>query len=118
MKKEFYDLVYHGYEWENDSIKRQAEFRKLVKNNFHDLEIKDAFDGIKGYRTELYADVGFDRKLYFSFLLAFGFSSASLSLQLLKMRGNKSEDNYFPSESEFLEILRERWPEQLKEEYR
>ena len=26
MKKEFYDLVYHGYGWENDSIKRQSEF--------------------------------------------------------------------------------------------
>lgn len=118
MEKRFYDLVYHGYEWDNGSINEQEDFRKLVKNNFPDVEMEDAYDYIKGYRTELYANADFDKKVYFSFLLAFGFSGGSLDFQLLKMGVSKSEENYLPSESELLEILRERWPEQLKEEYR
>lgn len=111
MGNKYYDLVYHVYEWEEYSKGSQKEFRELVKKNFPGIKMEDAYDHIKGYRTAIYADENFDVNVYYSFLLAFGFSGCSLSF----LWPDKKE---IPSQEEVIKIIRERWPECLKEEYR
>ena len=111
MGEKYYDLIYHGYEWDNASFENQREFRELVKKNFPEIKMKDAYDPIKGYRTAIYADENFDPNVYYSFLLAFGFSGDSFSFLI-------SDKKEMPSQEEVIKIIRERWPECLKEEYR
>lgn len=107
----YIDLVYHGYEWDEDSVKYQNEFRELIKKNFPEITMEDAYDSIKGYRTCVYAPESFDMDVYVSFLLAFGFSDQSFCFLC-------SDKDKLPSEQKIIDILRERWPEALKEEYR
>lgn len=111
MSNSFYDVVYHGYEFENGSINHQNKFRDLIKKNFPNVKIEDAYDYIKGYRTAIYGDERFDANVYYSFLLAYGFSGCSLSFQLV-------DKDKLPSKNEIIKIIRERWTECLKEEYR
>lgn len=111
MENRYIDLVYHGYEWEPESYSNQEEFRELLKKNFPEVKIEDAYDCIKGYRTAVYADEKFDINIYHAFLLAHGLSNCSFNFLT-----TKKED--LPSEEELIKILRERWPESLKEEYR
>lgn len=111
MENNFYDLVYHGYEFDEDSITNQNEFRDLIKKNFPEVKIEDAYDFIKGYRTAIYADKDFNINVYYSFLLAYAFSNSSISFLLI-------DKDKLPSEEEILKIIREKWPECLKEEYR
>jgi hypothetical protein len=44
------DLMYFGYEWEDDSYPLQEEFIKEVKEEFADVRLEDAYDSIKGFR--------------------------------------------------------------------
>lgn len=111
MNNNFYDIVYHGYEWEENSIKDQEEYRNLMAKYFPEIKIEDAFDDIKGYRTQFYADGNFDKKIYYAFLYAFGFYQCSLSFLMEK-------ESDIPSEEELLSIVKERWNDCLKEEYR
>lgn len=103
------DLVYHGYEWDITSRKYQDEFRKGVETYFPELHIRDSYDEYKGYRTVVECEKDFDEINYFAFIFAFGLENGSMMF-------HSKQEEY--DNGSVLQIIRENWPEQLKEEYR
>lgn len=77
------DLVYFGYEWEDDSRKLEKEFIEEVSTAFPDAKLEDAYDGIKGYRRSVFIE-GEKEEDYLVFIIAHGWYNCSMSLQLMK----------------------------------
>lgn len=77
------DLVYFGYEWEDDSRKLENEFIEEVSTAFPDAKLEDAYDGIKGYRRSVFIEEEKEED-YLVFIIAHGWYNCSMSLQLMK----------------------------------
>lgn len=97
MEKEnnFTDLVYFGYDHYGDEAKEsigyQREFMNDLKEMFPEVEFKDAYDQIKGFRQEVILPEE-KKEDYYSWLIAFGWLEFSLSMQLFSMDPDKKEE--------------------------
>lgn len=76
------DLVYFGYEWDNDSRKLEKEFIEEVGTAFPDAKLEDAYDGIKGYRRSVFIEEEKEED-YLVFILAHGWYNCSMTFQLM-----------------------------------
>lgn len=76
------DLVYFGYEWEDDSRKLEKEFIEEVSTAFPDAKLEDAYDEIKGYRRSVFIEEEKEED-YLMFILAHGWYNCSMSLHLM-----------------------------------
>ena len=82
------DLVYFGYEWEDDSRKLEKEFIEEVSTAFPDAKLEDAYDGIKGYRRSVFIEEEKEED-YLVFIIAHGWYNCSMTLRFMNM--NNSE---------------------------
>lgn len=92
---EYQDLIYFGYEWDANSKKNETDFIKDIKAKFPAVELKDAYDSIKGYRQEVYLEEA-ESDNYWAWLIAHGWLSFSLTGQLMMMNKDQKEklNNY------------------------
>jgi len=85
----YQDLMYFGYAWEKDSKKNENDFISAIKEKFQNVQLKDAYDSIKGYRREVYLEES-ESDNYWAWLIAFGWIELSLTGQLMLMdKGQK-----------------------------
>jgi hypothetical protein len=75
------DLMYFGYEFDENSRTFQSDFIKEIKEFFPNVVLKDAFDDIKGYRQAVILEEP-DKDNYFSFLVGKGWYKLSLTMQI------------------------------------
>jgi dsDNA-binding SOS-regulon protein len=87
---EYQDLIYFGYDSEPESKMYETDFIKEIKEKFPNVELKDAYDSIKGYRREVYLDKP-ESDNYWAWLIAFGWLEFSLKGQLMLMDEEQKE---------------------------
>lgn len=84
------DLMYFGYDWDKESSTCQYDFIKEITEVFPNVVLKDAYDGIKGYRQEVWLDET-EKEKYYAFLIGKGWHQMSMSLQL-GLRSTEEKD--------------------------
>lgn len=91
----FMDLVYFGYDHYRDEAKEsigyQEEFMNDLKERFPEVEFKDAYDQIKGFRQEVILPEE-KKQDYYSWVIAFGWLEFSLTMQLFSMDPDKKDE--------------------------
>ena len=102
------DLMYFGYDYEDDSRGLEIDFKKEVKEKFDSVELKDAYDQIKGYRQEVYLPTELKEE-YNIWLIANGWFKMSMNLQLTMM-GEKEEFR------RLIDLTKIKYPEAFKKE--
>jgi hypothetical protein len=105
------DLMYFGYSFGEDAPeakKNQADFIKEVKEKFPNVELRDAYDEIKGYRQEVHLDDS-ETENYNAFLLGKGWFEMSLTLQIDMMSGEKKDDIM-----RWIDLAKVQYPESFK----
>lgn len=93
------DLLYFGYDHEKESATFQADFITNIKQKFENVELRDAYDGIKGYRQEVFLreDQNDD---YYAWLIGDGWFEMSMTMQLIMLSYKEPDqkakfDKYF-----------------------
>lgn len=99
----YQDLMYFGYEFGDNSKQYEIDFIKEIKERFPNVELKDAYDNIKGYRQEVYLDEA-ENDNYWAWLIAFGWLELSLTGQLMCM--DKEEDKI----NKYLVLAKSQYP--------
>lgn len=115
LKKEavvYTDLLYFGYEYENDSKKFQSDFMDELKQKFETVEFRNAYDSIKGYRQEVYLNEK-DKEHYFVWLIGKGWFDFSMTMQLLMMSPEQDQKAKFKI---YFSLAKQRYPEAFKPE--
>ena len=104
------DLMYFGYEWEDESPKLQAEFIPAIKEKFEDVKLSDAYDSIKGYRQEVcLPDEREDD--YLCWIIGNGWFEMSITMQIMMM-DKKQKDEF----KRIFELTKIQYPESFKKE--
>jgi hypothetical protein len=109
-KMKYQDLMYFGYEWDADSKKNETDFIKEIKDKFPNVELKDAFDSIKGYRQEVYLEET-ENDNYWAWLIAFGWLELSLTGQLMLMDKDQKEKLH-----KYINLAKSQYPQNFKSE--
>jgi hypothetical protein len=104
------DLMYFGYDYENDSAKLQADFINEVKEVFPDVVLNNAYDQFKGYRQEVHLDDSKEDD-YYSFLIGKGWFEMSLTMQLVMRTDERMEDF-----KRWFKLAKKQYPEAFKPE--
>ena len=76
------DLVYFGYEWDNDSLRLEKEFIEQVSKAFPTAKLENAYDDIKGYRRSVFIEEEKEDD-YLTFIFAHGWYECSMALLLM-----------------------------------
>lgn len=87
---EYLDLMYFGYPNQPESLKNESDFIAEVKERFPKVELKDAYDSIKGYRQEVYLDKE-QSDDYYAWIIAHGWMNCSLLGTLMFMDKTQGE---------------------------
>jgi hypothetical protein len=111
-KIEYQDLVYFGYDYEQGSEKAQVDFMREIKEKFPNVEFKDAYDNIKGYRQEIYLKKE-NSDNYYSWLIGAGWFELSLFFQLLMMSAGKEPEQKAKFDKYF-NLAKEQYPQNFK----
>jgi hypothetical protein len=104
------DLMYFGYEYDNDATKLQAEFINDIKEKFDNVILKNAYDSIKGYRQEVHLSDELEDD-YLVWLIAEGWLEMSITMQIMMMDKDRKEEF-----DRIWKLAKERHPEAFKEE--
>lgn len=102
------DLMYFGYDYEDDSRGLEIDFKKEVKEKFDSVELKNAYDQIKGYRQEVYLPTELKEE-YSIWLIANGWFQMSMNLQLTMM---SKKDEF----KRLVDLTKIKYPEAFKKE--
>lgn len=102
----YQDLMYFGYEWY--SKKNETDFIAEIKAKFPNVELKDAYDSIKGYRQGVYLEKT-ESDNYWSWLIAHGWLELSLTGQLMLM--DKSQSDKL---STYISLAKSQYPQNFK----
>ena len=86
------DLIYFGYSYENNSRQYEIDFKKEIKEKFDNVELKDAYDDIKGYRQQVHLNKD-QKDNYYAWLIGKGWFEMSLNMQLM-MRDKNLESEF------------------------
>ena len=110
----YIDLLYFGYAYfgeEGEESKRyQREFMNEMETRFLNVQFKNAYDEIKGYRQEVYLDPK-DHDNYYAWLIAYGWYDFSLTMKLIMMSGDESEKEKF---NHYFKLAKEEYQECFK----
>ncbi len=106
---EYQDLLYFGYSWEPESIINQSLFIKGIYEKFPNVELRDAYNEIKGYRQEVYLNSS-DSENYWIWLVAYGWIDYSLTLTLML-----NDDESYEKVKNYIERAKEQYPEKFKQ---
>lgn len=104
----YQDLMYFGYSWEDNSQKNENDYISEVKGRFPNVELKDAYDEIKGYRQEVYLEEA-ESDNYWAWLIAHGWIELSLTGQLMLMDESEKEKLL-----KFISLAKEQYPHKFK----
>lgn len=102
------DLMYFGYTWDDDSRQNQCDFIKEIKEKFPNVQLKDAYDGIKGYRYEVWLEDSQEDD-YMSFLIGGGWTYLSLSLQI-DMTSKEKQNKV----KRWIDLAKQQYPQNFK----
>lgn len=83
--------MYFGYTHESDSHQLQSQFNNEIKEKFPDVDLRDAYDEIKGYRQEVHLPED-QRENFKVWLLGNGWFDMSMTMQLLMMSEDKEDE--------------------------
>lgn len=101
------DLVYFGYEWEDDSRKLEKEFIEEVRKVFPIAKLENAYDDIKGYRRSVFIEEEKEDD-YLTYIFAHGWYGCSMTLQLMGYNDKDKLDKLF-------ERVKREYPECIKQ---
>ena len=101
------DLVYFGYEWDNDSRRLEREFIEEVSKAFPTAKLKNAYDDIKGYRRSVFIEEEKEDD-YLTYIFAHGWYGCSMTLQLMRYNQKEKLDELF-------ERVKREYPECVKQ---
>ncbi|MBC7383013.1 MAG: hypothetical protein H7296_08470 [Bacteroidia bacterium] len=104
----YQDLMYFGYEYDADSKKNETDFMNEIRLMFPNVQFKDAYDGIKGYRQEIYLEEA-EGDNYWAWLIAFGWLELSLTGQLMLMDKNQKEKLH-----KYINLAKSQYPQNFK----
>ena len=106
------DIIYFGNGYEKDDPARyyEQEFIKEVKEFFPNVQLKNAYDEIKGYRQSVFLD-DTQKDEYMSYLIGKGWVEFSLTFQIALMSEEKKND----IERRF-KMAKEKYPEAFNPE--
>jgi hypothetical protein len=104
------DLMYFGYEWEDDSASLEQEFISDVKKVFPNVILKNAHDSIKGYRQEVWLDDS-EEDNFNSFLFGKQWYEFSLTIQIAMMSREEK-----PNIVKWINLAKKQYPEAFKPE--
>lgn len=102
------DLMYFGYTWDKESYGNEVDFVKEIKERFPNVQLKNAYDDIKGYRQEVWLDDNQEDD-YMAYLLAFGWYNMSLTLQIDMMSKEKHD-----KVMEWIDLAKKQYPQNFK----
>lgn len=108
----FVDLLYFGYDFSDQALqnaKFQKDFMDEIKERFQKVELKDAYDQIKGFRQEVYLPDS-DKDGYFSWLIGKGWFEMSLTMQLIMMSPNDKSTEF----QKYIDLAKKEYPEAFK----
>lgn len=109
----YMDLVYFGYDC-NENRKLQAEFISEIKEKFPDVELRNAYDYIKGFRQEVYVEEK-NNDEYYSWLFGKGWFEFSLTMQLIMM-STKTDPEMKQKFDRYFALAKTQYPEAFKPE--
>jgi hypothetical protein len=104
----YQDLVYFGYAFDGDSQKNETDFIAEIKERFPTVELKNAYDSIKGYRQEVYLEET-ESDNYWAWLIAFGWFEFSLIGQLMLMDKEK-----YAKVHTYIDLAKSQYPQNFK----
>ena len=111
---EYQDLVYFGYDHEPkeaaEAREAEKEFMNTLKQRFAEVEFKDAYDYIKGYRREVYLPKG-SSDSYYAWIIAFGWYDFSLRVSIMFMSPDQKEDV-----QKYIKLAKLEYPQNFKSE--
>lgn len=93
-----------------DSTEYQEEFMRDIKEAFPDIELRDAYDSIKGYRQEVHYPDELETE-YLAWLVGNGWLEMSLTMQII-MRDEGQRERFDKAWS----LAKEKYPEAFKKE--
>jgi len=102
------DLLYFGYDYELTSANHERDFKEEITHSFPEVEMKNAYDQIKGYRQEVYLPEE-KRDDYYCWLIGKGWFEMSMSLQLMRLDKDKREDF-----KRLFDLTKQKYPEAFK----
>jgi len=85
------DLMYFGYDYENDSAKFEKEFKESIVKTFPDVKLVNAYDDIKGYRQEVHL-LEEQKDNYLSWIIGDGWLEMSFIMQIMMMDKEQKEE--------------------------
>lgn len=106
----YQDLMYFGYEWDADSKKNETDFIAEIKAKFPNVELKNAYDSVKGYRQEVYLEEA-ESDNYWAWLIAHGRLELSLTGQLMLMDKDQKEELH-----NYINLAKIQYPQNFKSE--
>lgn len=112
-KLKYQDLLYFGYDWSEEgeeNKKAEQEFIREIKEQFQHVELRDAYDGIKGYRQEVFLHEEDDTD-YNVWLIGKGWHECSFTMQLMMMSG---EPRQIEKIEGYLKLAKTKYPEVFK----
>lgn len=100
--------MYFGYAFDGNSRKNETEFIAEIKEKFPNVELKDAYDSIKGYRQEVYLEET-ESDNYWAWLIAFGWFELSLTGQLMIIDKDHKDKLH-----KYINIAKSQYPQKFK----
>lgn len=102
------DIMYFGYTWDKESHECEIAFIKEIKEKFPNIQLKNAYDEIKGYRQEVWLEDNQEDN-YMAFLFGNGWYNLSLTLQIAMMT-KEEKDNVL----RWIDLAKKLYPQNLK----
>lgn len=109
-KIEYMDLLYFGSAGEQG----QQDFMKKIKEKFPNVEFKDAFDDIKGFRQEVFMEKS-NEDNYYAWLIGNGWFECSFSFQSMMMSSGVNYEQKALCEK-YIALAKEQYPQNFKSE--
>jgi len=110
---DYMDLCYFGYDFDKESSENEKQFIAEIKERFPNVVLRDAFDGIKGYRQEVYLDKA-ENDNYYAWLFGKQWYEASLICQLMLMSQKEPEQK--EKFAKYFALAKVQYPEEFKPE--
>lgn len=106
------DLLYFGYESDKESKGFQADFITNIKQKFENVELRNAYDGIKGYRQEIFLreDQNDD---YHAWLIGDGWLEMSMTMQLIMMSSGREPEQKAKLDK-YIALAKQQYPQSFK----
>ena len=111
-ENKYTDLMYFGYDHDKESAGFQADFITGIKEKFENVELRDAYDGIKGYRQEVFLREDQEDD-YYAWLIGNGWFEMSLTMELIMLSYSREPEQKAKFEKYFA-LAKQQYPHAFK----